>query len=555
MFALRAARVESNPMDSTSTAPVPERPDLSALAAMAAALGAAHHVEDVLAIAVEEVRRLYGAASVSVSRWERERGWLRTLINVGEAGEREQRPPEHDVYRISDYPHLVALLEAGKANFVAIDDPSSDDAARALLRRSAKRSAMSVPIVVDEATWGELYATSPADGRRLDAADEPVVRLIAEQLGLAIARAELLERLTDLAYRDPLTGLENRRALEDRLEAALSASRRGDRPVSLILCDLDHLKQINDGQGHDAGDAALRRVAAVLTVQASAMPGTLVCRLGGDEFCLLLEGCELEAAHALAEQALEALSEGLHPLGLSCGVASTRLLVDRPTDLLRAADGALYAAKRTGRGQICIADTEPAAAWRASAASRREQRDMGKANSYDLAELLAEALSALDGPLSRVSVVDRLQALATILGGALNASAVSVSQCRPGARAVTTAFTLDRRSGHSSGAVVALQDSYPLDDFPTTARLLSALSSSIIEADDPAADPAERALLVDWGMHAVLLATARGRGGGWLLEIYADVGTHNLYAAQGVVRVLVTQAVHGAREIGEALAA
>ena len=521
---------------------------------MAAALGAAHRLEDVLAIAAEEVRRLCGAASVSVSRWEREHGWLRTLINVGELAGGEQRLPRHETYRISDYPHLVALLEAGRASFVAVDDPSCDDAAREILRRIGKPAAISVPIVVDEETWGELYATSPAGGRRLGAADEPMVRLIVEQLGLAIARAELLERLADLAYRDPLTGLENRRVLEDRLEAALS-SPRGDRPVALILCDLDHLKQINDGRGHDAGDAALRRVATVLTVHAAAVPGTLVCRLGGDEFCLLLEGCEVADADELARRVLEALAEDPHPLGLSIGIASTRLLVERPADLMRAADGALYAAKRTGRGQICLADIEPAAAWRASAARRRERRDTGKANPYDLSALLAEALSALDGPLARVSALDRLQALATIAGGTLNASAVSVSQCPHGAGAVTTVFTLDRRSGHSSGAVVALQESYPLADFPMTARLLSTASSSIVMADDPAADPAECALLSEWGMLGVLLAAAHDRGGGWLLEVYADAGTHDLFVAQGAVRVLVTQAVHGAREIGQAIAA
>ena len=534
-------------------APAREGPDLSALAAMAAALGAAHHLEDVLAIAVEEVRRLCGAASVSVSRWEREHGWLRTLINAGDLGEGEQHLPEHEVYRISDYPHLIALLEAGKASFVAVDDPYSDDAARAILRKIGKRSGMSIPIVVDDVTWGELYTTSPTDGRRLDAADELMVRLIAEQLALAIARAELLERLTDLAYRDPLTGLENRRVLEGRLEATLSAPRRADRPVVLILCDLDHLKQINDGQGHDAGDEALLRVAAVLTVHAAARPGTLVCRLGGDEFCVLLEDCELEAAHTLATGALAALAEGPRPLGLSFGVASTRLLVDRPADLLRAADGALYAAKRTGRGQICLADTEPAAAWRATAAKRRQRRDEGRPIPYDLPALLGEALDALDGPLSGSCVRDRLQALATIVGGVLDASAVSVSQSPPGASSVTTVFTLDRRSGHSSGAVVAAQESYLLDDYPTTAEVLGAASSAIVMTDDPAADPAECNLLVDWGMQGVMLTAARGRGGGWLLELYADAGTHDLNGAQGIVRVLVTQAVNGARELGQAL--
>ena len=539
-------------MSSTSQRSTPERPDLGALTAMVAALGAAHRLDDVLAIAVEEVRVLCGAASVSVSRWEREHGWLRTLINVGDLGPGEQRLPEHELYNVADYPHLVGLLERGRATFVARDDLSCDGAARDVLERIGKPSAMSVPIVVDGVMWGELYATSPADGPRLGAADEPMVRLIAEQLSLAIARAELLERLTALAFCDPLTGLENRRALEDRLEAALSAP-RGERPLALVLCDLDNLKAINDGHGHDAGDAALRRVASVLEDEAAALPGTLVCRLGGDEFCLLLDGADIGAARELATRALDTLAGDQRPLGLSIGIASTRLLVDRPADLLRAADGALYAAKRTGRGRICVADIEPSAAWRAAAAAkRRKRRDRNGATAFDLRALLHETLTALDGPLADSAAPDRLEALATTVGGAVDASAVSVSLWPPGASALTTVFTLDRRSGHSSSSDAAVQDQYLLDEYPASSQVLRAASSAIVHVDDPAADPAECALLAQWGMQAVLLAVAVDEAGGWLLEVYADASTHELDAVKGAVRLLVTQAVHGAGRGGAA---
>lgn len=517
---------------------------------MASALGAAQRLEDVLAIAVEQVRVLCGAASVSVSRWEREHDWLRTLINVGDLSSGEEHLPENEVYHVADFPNLIAQLEAGKPSFVSVDDPSSDRAARRVLADIGKPSGVSIPILLDGVLWGELYATSPAVGGRLQAGDEPMLRLIADQLSLAIARAELLERLTALAYSDPLTGLGNRRALEDRLEQVLSIPRPIERPVTLLLCDLDNLKDINDGQGHDAGDAALRRVAHTLRDEAEGVPGALVCRLGGDEFCLLLEEGGPAAAYVLARKMVSALLQGGQPFGVSCGIASTALPIDRSADLLRAADSALYTAKRSGRGQICMADTEPANGWRAAAGKRRKRRDRADTDPSYVQGMLDETLQALDGPLGRASVLSRLEALATIVGAAADASGVSVSLCPAGRNWIETCFTLDRRSGVSSGAALIMDERYALEDYPVSAAVLAAASSLLIQADDPNADAAERALLEQWGMTAVLLVAGIDGQGGWLLELFADPGTRPLAAAESAVRLLVTQAVHGLKARG-----
>ena len=95
-------------------------------------------------------------------------------------------------------------------------------------------------------------------------ADAPFVEALATQLVVAIGRAELFSTVETLAYEDPLTGLANRRALEERLEAAVGAAAIAGSPLALLFCDLDGLKEINDADGHEAGDAALLRVAAAL---------------------------------------------------------------------------------------------------------------------------------------------------------------------------------------------------------------------------------------------------------------------------------------------------
>ena len=327
-------------------------PELRSLAAAVAAIGSATTLEELLEVGAEEVRSLCGATSVSVSRWHPAQGRLRTLVNVGALAPSEERFPSDEGYRLDDFPLVSAQLRVGLASLVRADDPASDPSGRMLLRELGRETGLSVPIHLRGTLWGELYVTTAPGTRPLDLDDEPVLRLVADQLAVAIERAELIGRLTRLAYDDPLTGLSNRRALEERLETARAAAAASGAPLSVVLCDLDGLKELNDAHGHDAGDEALARTAAALTTVVERTPGALVCRLGGDEFCLVLEDTPVEDARALAERARERLGEGPHPLDMSCGVASTRLALERPTDLLRAADAALYAAKHRGRNTV-----------------------------------------------------------------------------------------------------------------------------------------------------------------------------------------------------------
>jgi diguanylate cyclase (GGDEF)-like protein len=319
---------------------------LYALVEVAAAAAAAHRLEDVLELAAERSLGALGCASLSIGRWES--GWIVTLVNVGRLGPGEERLPDDERYPLDDYPTTAKVLSDGGMMLAAVDDPRSDPAHRALLRAFEKESSLTVPIVFEGSTWGELWAASAPGQPRLDERDGVFLRAIADQIAAAIGRAELFAQVEALAYTDPLTGLANRRVLEQELERSCDQP-AGPGSPALVLCDIDGLKAVNDAEGHEVGDRVIVRVAAVLTEAAAAHPDAVVSRIGGDEFCVLLPGGDAADAQAVAEDAARCLGagDGL-PVTLSCGVAARAEGLDRPAALLHAADFAQYRAKRAG---------------------------------------------------------------------------------------------------------------------------------------------------------------------------------------------------------------
>jgi diguanylate cyclase (GGDEF)-like protein len=184
--------------------------------------------------------------------------------------------------------------------------------------------------------------------------------LLAEQIGMALGNLKLRERLRNQSIRDPLTGLFNRRYLEESLEREMSRATRDKASVAIIMLDIDHFKEFNDTYGHQAGDAALRTMADFLkkTIRGQ----DIVCRYGGEEFALVFGGSSVEGAHERAEALRERIKnleihhggQLLRSITASMGVA---LFPDHGlsvSDVLRSADQALYCAKREGRDQICV---------------------------------------------------------------------------------------------------------------------------------------------------------------------------------------------------------
>ena len=158
---------------------------------------------------------------------------------------------------------------------------------------------------------------------------------------------------------DPLTGLLNRKALASRAVAAAYHASMADAPVSLLICDLDHFKRINDEHGHAVGDAVLRDAAYALRSQLRTFDGAF--RIGGEEFAMLLPEVESAAAHVLAERLRHAVEEA-RPAGItvtvSIGVATLRGEAVTLERLLRQCDTALYTSKRGGRNRVSVAQPD-----------------------------------------------------------------------------------------------------------------------------------------------------------------------------------------------------
>jgi diguanylate cyclase (GGDEF)-like protein len=168
--------------------------------------------------------------------------------------------------------------------------------------------------------------------------------------------------LRELSVRDSLTGLFNRRYMEETLDRELRRAERKALPLGIIMIDIDHFKKFNDTYGHPAGDAMLRQLGFFL--KAHIRISDIACRYGGEEFILILPEASLETTRERAEQVrldtkqLAVYYEGrpLEPVTLSLGVAAFPDHSSNRTAILKAADGALYAAKNAGRARVAVAE-------------------------------------------------------------------------------------------------------------------------------------------------------------------------------------------------------
>jgi diguanylate cyclase (GGDEF)-like protein len=161
----------------------------------------------------------------------------------------------------------------------------------------------------------------------------------------------LYKEMRELAARDKLTNLYNRRLFEEQFDAAVARAQRNGEQLSLLVVDLDGLKRINDLGGHPAGDEALRALADAL--RESCRAGDVPCRLGGDEFAIILPGANPDDAIKVAERAQDSLiARG--PYSFSGGVARAASNLGSPYDLYRSADIAAYRAKAAGGARTLL---------------------------------------------------------------------------------------------------------------------------------------------------------------------------------------------------------
>lgn len=173
----------------------------------------------------------------------------------------------------------------------------------------------------------------------------------------------LVARLANTANTDPLTALLNRRGFREQFDLEIERAKRSGRPLSVVACDADHFKQVNDQHGHDAGDDALILIAEVLTLSSRRID--TAGRMGGEEFAVLLPNSDARGAYIYAERLRTEVSEAFDDrpftLTMSIGIASFPQHGDTLESLLRAADDALYAAKRLGRDRSVVYSSSIAA--------------------------------------------------------------------------------------------------------------------------------------------------------------------------------------------------
>jgi diguanylate cyclase (GGDEF)-like protein len=328
--------------------PRSEATRIRSLARMARALAHSATLSGLLEVAAEEARNAMGAASVSVSRLEPGTQRIRTLVNLGDLGPNEVRWPEDETYEMDEFAGLRLVGDSLETWAWSLEDPNIPDTERALLTDLGKGSSLGAPLVVDGRLWGEFYATRNLGDPGFEDIDVAYLEALLAILGGAVSRALREESLEQLAYHDPLTGLLNRRALDEHATAAFTVPTGRSHTVTAVTIDINRLKEVNDTLGHVAGDQLIQAVARDLQTAYSRLTGALVARVGGDEFTVLMTGSDPMAAVSISDELCRRIWKFGPGAGVSAGAASvvvTHGTTVTPTDLFAAADRAQYVAK------------------------------------------------------------------------------------------------------------------------------------------------------------------------------------------------------------------
>jgi diguanylate cyclase (GGDEF)-like protein len=216
------------------------------------------------------------------------------------------------------------------------------------------------PLKAGESVIGTLVCGSREPGALPETAQKELA-MLALQAAEALVRTRLFEQAERLATTDGLTGLLNRRTFNAQLQGRLREAQRYDRPLSLLLLDIDHFKKVNDTYGHPAGDAVLRGIADL--AQKQARETDIVARYGGEEIALILPETEPSGAQAIAERIRKTAAAATHPteqgavqVTVSIGLATWPGQGESAEAILEAADRALYRAKQGGRNRVASAN-------------------------------------------------------------------------------------------------------------------------------------------------------------------------------------------------------
>ena len=382
-------------------------------------------------------------------------------------------------------------------------------------RKSERGPVVWLPLRANGEEVGALVGTG-GGSERVDPGNLDTAAVLAAHSAASLDAAIALRRERQSAMTDSLTGVLNRRGLEEQLERELASAQERRVPLSVLVLDCDDFKEINDRAGHEFGDALLREVAEVLS---HSLPDNAeVARLGGDEFVVMLREAGAETAEALGGRIRSVLADGLtdagFPLKLSGGIATYPFDGATPTALLRAGDQALYLAKQAGKDRISsfrqvVARDLPARTTESMAAADERRRGLRGDSA-----ILSDVLAAAKGVEAENTADDVLSRLCKGLVFVIGATACQASR-------VVGSYLVDAEKHALREISLGDEAAYRISDFPLTAetlRLGEPRAISFLEGD---VDPAEAFILRELGMNAMLMVPLRVRGRSWgLVELY-----------------------------------
>ncbi len=321
------------------------RTELVSLLALSTELEGGHRVEEVHTVLLNHVIERLGfdrAAVVSGVRND-----VVAAVRAGGVETRLRWPGPGG-------PVAIGWRPGGETRLLPNLDPSTHERLDALLPWAG--TVVVVPLQAERLGPATLVAEWGADDRaeRATARLLPALTTACSHAARSLRNATLLAEVEWLATRDGLTGLVNRRVFDEAVGWAVAAARRSGEPLSLVMLDLDHFKDVNDHRGHQTGDDVLRAVGRALS--SSSRLSDVVARYGGEEFAVLLPGCPAECAVEIAERLRARVASEVTDMALtaSAGVAVLAEVHGTAERLVAAADRALYTSKRRGRDRTTL---------------------------------------------------------------------------------------------------------------------------------------------------------------------------------------------------------
>ncbi|MGH3132866.1 MAG: diguanylate cyclase domain-containing protein [Gaiellaceae bacterium] len=498
------------------------RLDLAALARLFVHLGGLRDPDEIAALAAVSLSKVLPIEASQVVGWDDVGAPIELASWRSEWSDREALSGEElEAARTLVDPNVICQLLA-------------DGSMRGRSRRTT--SLVWLPLRASGAEIGALVGVNPAT-ERVDPIQLDTAAVLAAHVAASLDAAAAYQRERQSALTDSLTGVLNRRGLEERLDRELALAQDRRLPVSFLVIDCDDFKEINDRAGHEFGDALLHEVARVLT---GALPeGAEAARLGGDEFVVMLPGAGADVAAALGGQIRSVLADGLteagFPLRISAGISTYPFDGATPSALLRAADQALYTAKSAGKNRISsfrdvigadVSIHESPSSL--SADGRRRHRSEGA--------VLADVVSAAAAIEVEATVDGVCGRLCKSLVFCVGATACSASR-------VVGDYLVDATEHAIREVWLGNEAAYRISDFPLTADTMRTGQPRAVSFLDGDVDPAEAFVLRELGMNALLMLPLHVGGKPWgLVELYEMRSRRFTEDDVAVARFLVTQA-------------